>query len=277
VERSDRLLLGGVAPNTAAHEARRGRGNETLCVYYCSCDKIGQIVSVSNCVPHKDYAVSPEWAFSLLAAKKNTMATARHLIIHCARNVQSNLRNLEGYDVGLRELEAEQELAAARARLQAGARPFRRVAAVESWIAQYQQDRWRYAFLVLDGPSQMGKTAFARSRTPGGRAFLADCSACVEPDLRRFNKRDYDMIIYDEASCSLALRCKRLMQAPPDAVGLGSSPTNMHFYSVIVYKVPMIICSNKWQTDLEAQTADDKAWLLANSIVVRVTEPLWEP
>jgi len=51
----------------------------------------------------------------------------------------------------------------------------------------------------------------------------------------------------------------------------------MHFYSVIVYKVPMIICSNKWQTDLEAQTADDKAWLLANSILVRVTEPLWEP
>jgi len=70
VERSDRLFLGGVAPNTAAHEARRGRGNETLCVYYCSCDKIGQIVSVSNCVPHKDYAVSPDWAFSLLAAKK---------------------------------------------------------------------------------------------------------------------------------------------------------------------------------------------------------------
>ena len=37
----------------------------------------------------------------------------------------------------------------------------------------------------------------------------------------------------------------------------------------------IIIATNNWESDLLSLKEEDRAWLNKNSIVVKVTEPLW--
>ena len=46
---------------------------------------------------------------------------------------------------------------------------------------------------------------------------------------------------------------------------------NEHF----VFGIKMVIGSNVWREELEALPADDKAWIVANSVHVFVDTPLW--
>ena len=62
-------------------------------------------------------------------------------------------------------------------------RPFRRLGVVESWVELHVKTRWRYPFLVLTGPSCMGKTQYALSLVGIGRALELNMACAVEPDL----------------------------------------------------------------------------------------------
>ena len=71
------------------------------------------------------------------------------------------------------------------------------------------------------------------------------------------------------------VRPKKLMQAPPSLLGLGSSPTNSFAYSVWLHAKVLVVCANRWGLGLETPPAADHEWLLTNAVVVRVGEPLF--
>ena len=58
-------------------------------------------------------------------------------------------------------------------------------------------------------------------------------------------------------------------------VDLGMSNTNCHSYKVLVSGTRMVICSNDWTSRKEQLSLEDAAWLDANSIQVKVNEPMW--
>ena len=54
------------------------------------------------------------------------------------------------------------------------------------------------------------------------------------------------------------------------------STTNCHAYSVFVSGVGLMIASNTWMSELEElQREEDREWLMANSVLVKVDSPLF--
>ena len=108
------------------------------------------------------------------------------------------------------------------------------------------------------------------------RVLEVNCASCPEPDLREFRVFYHKGILFHEASCTMVLRQKNLFQAPSVPVSLGNSTTNCHAYSVFVSGIGLIIASNTWMAELDQLACDeDRTWLMANSILVQVTSPLY--
>ena len=159
--------------------------------------------------------------------------------------------------------------------LLADQRACRPVLEVQQWQMQYTVCKRRYKFLVLDGPSQMGKTEFVKSLVPPKRVLELNMAASVEPDLRSYDHEAHDLILFDECGVEAVLRQRRLFQAPPVMVGLGSSPTNMHVYNVWVHRKMLVIATNKSSRRLAQCEDDDRKCLLANCVYYPVIMSMW--
>ena len=121
----------------------------------------------------------------------------------------------------------------------------------------------------------LGKTQFALSLAPAGRALELNCVTGNEPDLREYDPTEIDLILLDEMPAKGILQQKKLMQCPPALVQLGTSATNAFSYQVWVHQKLLVICTNTWFEELVKLGEGYRNWLLSNSVVVHVTEPLY--
>ena len=90
-------------------------------------------------------------------------------------------------------------------------RPCRVVPEVEEWEKTFDEIEFRYNFLVLDGPSKMGKTLYCRSRSLDrpGQLLEVDCAGADTPDLTKYEFGVHKMILCDEGSADMVLRYKK--------------------------------------------------------------------
>ena len=148
---------------------------------------------------------------------------------------------------------------------------------MDAWLSSFQEIAFRYKFLVLDGPSQTGKTLFCRSLSLdiGGCLLEVDCASAETPDLAAFEPGRHRMVLCDKASASLVLRHKKLFQASASLVKLATSKTDCHSYEVWAHRVMFVITSNRWHAELNQLLYEDSEWLRHNSVYVRVQQPLW--
>ena len=154
---------------------------------------------------------------------------------------------------------------------------FRTLPLVETWDAQYQDFKDRYQFLVLDGPSRMGKTAFGRSKCPKGQFVLEiNCAAGGDPDLRSYRYGHHGLILLDEIEADVVARQRKLFQAGTALIQLGTSATNIHVYTVFVHRVRIVCASNNWAASTARLVEADREWIESNSVYVRCDEQLWE-
>ena len=77
-------------------------------------------------------------------------------------------------------------------------------------------------------------------------------------------------MLLDEACPKMVAKLKVLFQASNGASTLGSTNTNMYSYRKRLYRIRIIICSNKWHEELELVSEEDKKWIMENSIVQNV-------
>ncbi len=154
-------------------------------------------------------------------------------------------------------------------------RPFRRLKAVDEWIAEHREVQWRYRFLVLTGPSKTGKTQYALSLVAANRSLELNMASCDEPDLRQYSWDTHDLILLDECSAKTILAQKKLMQAGPCWLNMGNSKTNAYAYSVWLHAKLFVVCTNRWELELETLSAPDADWLQDNSLVIRIDSPLY--
>jgi hypothetical protein len=184
-------------------------------------------------VPHVDFQMQPAWIWSLLSAGKMRREAARLEFVKQARGLP---RLFAAFDKFVNENAAAElaaKIACVHAEVALARRPFRRLLVVDAWVALRATTRWRYPFLVLTGPSCMGKTQYALSLVAACRALGLNMACAVEPDLRTYNPAVRGLILlFDEMSVQAVLRQKKMMQAPACMVGLGSSPTNNFAYAV---------------------------------------------
>ena len=213
-------------------------------------------------------------------AEKLDFNLTRWEYTRCASGAMGNIRNLEACQKEhmLRQAQALAQKDKAELEQHFTCYPFRHPAGEADFLSQFTELRplKRRKFLVLDGPSNLGKSDYAKSLSAPSRTLDVNCASCdSEPPLRSYNPVDKDAILLDEASASLIVRNKKLMQGPAEPVELGSTQSNMYTYFVYVCKKKLIVSSNKWAEQLQELSESDRSWLEANQIYISVTEPLF--
>ena len=257
--------------------SKRGSNSPNPLHYYVQMPKQGMLLFKTNFAAFADFKVNPRWITGYLQSKKMTVAGASGEYVKCCHNLTSNLQNLKTLAVN-----QHAEITAAKKRiiheaLRGQLCAFRAVPEKDPFLAQFAVIKSRYKFLVACGPSGTGKTVWAKWLLGNPDVCLeVNCASCPEPDLRALTPK-HRLILYDEASCEMVLKQKKLLQGPPDDVLLGCSTTNCHSYNVFVSGVGMVICSNTWFAELEGlDRQEDRDWL--NHHVVWSLSPIcWSP
>ena len=128
--------------------------------------------------------------------------------------------------------------------------------------------------LVLVGGSKLGKTEFAKCLKGPENTLAVDCQHARYPDLRSIDREKHQAVVLDDiAGTSFVLSNKKLLQAHIDGATLGQSPTQHYVYEVFLWRIPIIVTTNRWSTeDLDAA---DKDWLAQNCVVEAVVERVW--
>ena len=142
---------------------------------------------------------------------------------------------------------------------------------------QFASPLHRYKFLVLSGPSRVGKTQFARSLcAPDFEMLEVNCAGGAEPNLRAYRLSKHDIILFDEIEAEQVAAQRKVFQAQSAPVQMACSTTNCHSYRIFVWRKKMVLASNNWEASLKRLGTADPAWIEDNSILVCVTEPMWE-
>jgi hypothetical protein len=273
------LEFQGVLPDRGLLSAQgRGRSKAASVAaghYYVAGPKVGQVFMACTHEAFRHYTVNPMWIANNVQSGKFSVADARKQFVLCGKNLAHNLANLSLQEREMASIALQDRKDHVWAELRRLVRPSKTYPDVDRWLWKQTHIRFRQPFLVLEGPSCLGKTQFAMSLVAPGKGLEVNCCACPEPDLRSFRSMTHELILFDEASPELVLRQHKLFQAPAVDVTLGASTTNCHAYTVWVHSVKMVVASNTWNTDADVCKPLDRAWLRENSVVLTVREPMW--
>jgi hypothetical protein len=248
--------------------------------YYLVCPKKGKIRAESLRRPFGQFSVSPDWITTLVSSDKMTVADARLETIQAGRSLHRKLADLDLLQRCREELRLQARVSEVQRELAKRSLPSRVIPEIEAWkesaLAPFQA---RKKFLVIEGPSGLGKTAYVRQLCgPEATLELNAAGSGTCPDLRQHNAALHKIILFDEGSPLMVLSNKKLFQCPACMVDLGHSPTGTHVYKVWVNDSALIIASNLWSAQVASlESKADREWLAANSIVVAVSEPMWAP
>jgi hypothetical protein len=194
-------------------ENRRGMAVYAGC-FYCVCQKHGQVFVRSTAMPHVDFQVKHDWVFRLLSAQKISPDVARQHFVQIVTRCPTNMADLQFAEEFLARQSEEAERAVILAKIISNSKPYRDLPEVHAWATQYDSEKPldRYKFLVLEGPSSIGKTRFVQGALVDKpeKALILDCSDAVVPALKsNFSRQKHTLVMFDEAHASMIIRCKK--------------------------------------------------------------------
>jgi len=153
-------------------------------------------------------------------------------------------------------------------------KPFKRYPQVNAWLKMFTEVKYgmmsRFRFLVLEGPSKLGKTQLAQSFFGTDRTLVVNCQDVDEPNLEGYIRSLHKAIVFDEANWVMVIKNKMLFQSAVDGVQLMQSRCQQFARWRFLYQTAMIVCTNQWLPDDER--TDHRDWLRQNSVHVRVKE-----
>jgi hypothetical protein len=276
--------------------------------YYCLAPKVSSIFSATTAPPFSGpWGIRTSWVYTLYADGKMTAAQAKSEVVKYRRDVGRLLHQIDEAERAVSAQQLQWLLRDVDLAQAARALPRRRVPVIEDlFLSQFHVFRDRRKFLVLTGPSGMGKTEYIRALakdadiiagirarslpyrqqwlTPGGCPFppgegLMKVSvaggASQLPDIRELSPLKHAWLFVDEGTPDMALQHRRLFQGKSGCASAGQSAKNCHAYVVVSWGVRIVICCNDWCERSAALSPTGKEWLACNAIVVDVSEPLW--
>ena len=267
------------APNLSFGEGTgskaKGRNQWSGFLYCCLPMKKGTVCCDSTKAPFTGFQVNPNWIMVHLQSGKLDRADARKLLVRC----ENASRLVAELDKNEAEQEREAVLTAQRGAEELLAqveRPVKSYPKVTAFVNQFKHAKHRYMFLVLAGPSRVGKTAFARTLCdPGKETLEINCAGGAEPDLRAYRLSRHGLILFDEIRAEQVSHQRKLFQAGSAPVQLGNSATNCHSYPVFVWRKKLVLASNCWHESVASLPPDAQDWIKCNAIVLDVKEKMY--
>lgn len=215
----------------------------------------------------------------LLQSKRITRDTARALYCQCGCAVSQHLADLDLVEEHEHRARTELSVSQAWRMLASQHSEWKTYAAVEEWLAEFHVASTRRRFLVLHGPTKVGKSCFARAlaEREGLKAYAVNMAGNVlTPNLRRLVSSDYGYLLLEEASCEFILENRMLMQGFPMMIQLGQSTTGRFGYEVSTFNMRIVVTTNEWTTEVRKLSADHRAWLADNAVVVSEIFRFWK-
>ena len=243
--------------------------------YYVAAPKTSQLFTYNTKEPFIDYLVNANWIWNLVQGEKLTPSVARQQFVRCGNRLTTHLPNIERVLSEPIALELKNKIAEKERIFQAERHPFKPILPVQRLVVDLQTPRDRRKFLVVEGPSRLGKTQYIMSLF--GRTATLEINAADEmsPSLQAFDYKEHRCILLDEASPEMVLRNRKVFQAPNAMVELGQSKTNCHSYSCYLNETLLCIASNSWSVAVDACPAASRDWIKANQVLIKITHPLW--
>ena len=149
---------------------------------------------------------------------------------------------------------------------------------IDHWLQQFRSESfgtvWRFKLLLLRGASRAGQTLKAQSMFGASRTLVLNCQGLGKfmPSWATLDRAQHDAVVLDEVSEQQVLNNKQLLQSGPRPVSLGQSATNIFAYTIDVYALPIILCSNDFKLSVAdgLSTLEEEDWLQANIIEASV-------
>ena len=212
---ADALQVLGSRPY-ATHEdlTRSKRASNHQAQYYCVAPKIGQIWCYSTDQPYVDFPVNAQWVWAMIQSKKITLDNAETELVKVAKNLPTHLSQLRK----LRQVQSEREVARHIERKEAEFRKhrcaFKKIPRVSAFMAAFRSDQSRRKFLVLDGPSRMGKTECVRSLVEPVAILELNCACCLDPPMADFMPATHRLVLLDEGTVEMVFKKPEIVSVP---------------------------------------------------------------
>ena len=240
------------------------------------------------CSLHEDFVVSPKLILSQWRARKlsheqcvQDLQLARDSFSVRLIELVRNIQRMETEEIQHHRQQA------ILAELEAGLGACRDHCNIDEFLQKYVsanagRPSFRFKFLLLRGRSRMGKSQKAMSLFGIAHTLVLNCQGLQStlPSLRSMDRDHIRCIVFDEISAEQVLANKLVFQAGPWPVTLAQSACGQHAYSVNLYAMPMVCCSNDFKTSqADGLSEDAESWLRENMFEASPPEGLpwfWE-
>jgi hypothetical protein len=164
-----------------------------------------------------------------------------------------------------------------RPRLEASLAEFWHHPEIDRFLNQFEitdsKPLHRFKPLLLIGDSESGKSKKAASLFGSMNTLQVNAQGMAPalPSIREFDRQTHLAILWDEIEPAQVLQNKLVFQSGLEPVSLQQSACNGFSYSKWLYRIPMIMCSNKFSFDKSQQKPsppEDEQWLRQNIIAV---------
>ena len=254
--------------------------------YYFAYAKVGGIFQWSTLEKYVDYFPRVRWVANAIHARKMDLRAAEQELMGTRMPCKGMLDSVQKWV----DYEQEEEIAAEQqqeyARMATEMRPFKACpphveARVHLWrrtLDDPSQKPRRSKPIVIDGPSQLGKSQWAIHQFGGTRTLVVNCQGVTEPPLRFYARMQshYDSLVLEEADWRLVHKNKLLFQSTNASVDMASSATSCFAYRLRAFCVPMFILSNDFYDGIDDEKPGVRAYVEMNVEFWSIDPPLFE-
>lgn len=228
----------------------------------------------------QDYSVPTKAIWELWQLHKMTTEHAKRQLLK-SRNMGAArlISMLDAHALEEARERTEAELQVTREVIEGSYRQFREHPLLDEFTSQFSGEpselRSRYKCLLLRGESRSGKTLRALSLFGSENTLSVNCQGCSPalPCIKKFSRDVHDAILWDEVDEQQVLCNKLAFQSGMQQVTLGQSACNAFAYSVYLFRIPMLLCSNTFSMTHsrgKILSQEDRQWLEQNIIEVQL-------